>query len=83
MIVASCLTFRTAQLGSRPDIAGRTSDIARDARWTRRERLPSADEAYRRGNEAVRGHVVAAPLDALLIWFGTRYLLSLIIHGRD
>lgn len=63
--------------------AGQAGDIARDALRAGRERLPGADEAYRRGNEAVRGRVEEAPLVALVAAFGVGYLLGLLVHGRD
>ncbi|GEP12511.1 hypothetical protein MGN01_43560 [Methylobacterium gnaphalii] len=65
------------------DLAGQAGELARDALRTGRERLPSADEAYRRGNAAVRSHVETMPLASLVVALGAGYLLGLLIHRRE
>jgi uncharacterized protein YjbJ (UPF0337 family) len=64
-------------------ITGQAAGLAQDALKQGRERIPGADEVYRRGNEAVRGYASSTPIGTILVALGAGYLLGLLIHGRD
>ena len=63
-------------------IAGQAAGLANDALKQGRERMPGADEVYRRGSEEIREYASTTPIGTIVIALGAGYLLGLLIHGR-
>src|ERR1700712_5644548 len=58
-------SFRSNELRS-SQIAWQAAGLAQDALKQGRERIPGAEEVYRRGNEAVRGYASSTPIGTIL-----------------